>query len=136
MTVYCAFSAPSSGSSGQRLTLQAGAYELRLISAFCSYGVDLQRWSGATVSGGSTVPFFPFQQGAPAASAVARWGSVSVTGGTRTDFEPFFANTLFTPAADLTVAPGSVLAMTLTVSPSQEFRISFTFEELLLAWHY
>lgn len=125
---------------GTKVHLRAGLYELRVIALGYSASyvrMALTRRSGATFSGGTTVPVTPFREGAPPASATVRTNA-TISGGTSVTVTDFPTGTS-SPGVDLTVAPGS--AVIFTVDQTSEFQetdvpVYFRFEELLLSWHF
>lgn len=135
MPIYSQSGTVPSTSLGPKVSLKAGAYELRILSAYTaetgSNGAAFCR-TGATISGGTVITAGSYREGAPAASASLRTGA-SVSGGSSTRIN------LASPFnQDVTISPGSALTLDITFSGGSASNANWyiEFEELLLSWHY
>lgn len=111
MTAY-ALQAAGAGTIGT-LGIIAGTKQLRLAQVKSLNGnqyINIWRYSGAGLSGGSTVTPFPMRQGGPALSGVTAQVNATISGtGSLVYAEAAGTFKEYSPPFDLIIAPGSAL---------------------------
>lgn len=80
-----AYMVSSLGSPSGDLGIKAGTLELRIVSIFFTGNdtgafISVYRYTGSTLSGGSSIPVVPSRGGGPTASATCQQGSLSYSG--------------------------------------------------------
>lgn len=129
--------------------VRAGSYELKIprvdfqttasASSYHTYYL-VRRFETLSMSGATSVPVVASRQGAPAASATASYSFTEPTGTSAllsyTTIRDIGTGS-FQPPYDLTVSPGSAIAVNVGWQGSgQAAYINIPFEELRLSWSY